>query len=146
LDASDKIEVKYRTVQLQPLEITAEWTSTSTFITGSDLSAYSIGDEVEVTEGAGGGQIEHITNIVEVSGVWTVALSNPVVGAVSLSLVRLQKWKQSIQTNPNNLYVREFPIANAESSWIQIKCVMYFTGQDEVNTLLLANKTQLPTV
>jgi len=145
-DASDKIVLKYRTIDEEPLEINVAWTSTTQFVTSDDISNYSIGDEVEVTSGKGGGQIEHITGIAPLGSSTVVSLENPVIGASGDGKVRLQKWIPIIETNPYNPYVREFPISDAETSWIQLKCVMYFTGQDEVNTLLLVNKPQLPAV
>jgi len=146
LDASDTIIVKYRTVEEEPLEIDIAWTGTTQFVTSADISNYSIGDEVEVTAGKGGGQIEIITGIAPLGSTTVVSLGNPVEGAGGDAKVRLQKWIPITETNPSNLYTREFPISDAETSWIQIKCVMYFTGIDEVNTLLLVNKTQLPAV
>lgn len=146
LAASDRIELKYRTVDVTPTEVDITWTSQSTFTTTSDISAYVIGDEIEVTAGTGSGQCEHITNIVVSGGVYTVALNNTVTGAYGVSKARFQKWKLIVETNPNNLYVREFPISDATTSWIQLKCVMYFTGQDEFNNLQLINKAQLPSV
>lgn len=146
LNATDKIVVKYRTSEQEPTEVTVAWNGTTQFVTSADISDYSVGDEIEVTAGKGGGQIETITSIVQVGSNYVVSLENEVVGASGDAKVRLQKWIPITETNLSNLYVREFPIADATTSWIQIKCVMYFTGQDEVNTLLLVNKPQLPAV
>lgn len=149
LDTTDKIELKYRAIEVAPLETQCAWIGTggNTFgVPTAEISDYEVGDEVEVTAGTGGGQIEHITELEDLGDTTIVTLTNDVEGATGLGRVRFQKWKKIEEVNANNLYVREFPIEDATSSWIQLKCVMYFTGIDEVNTLLLAHKSQLPAV
>lgn len=141
LDASDRISIKYRTTEATAIEGTITWTSTTTFTSTLGLSSIAVGDEVEVTAGTGGGQIEHISAITENAGTYTVTLENAVTGATGTGKARFQKW---IRAGTADITGQVEDIAEQAiaviSNWIQIKCVMYFTGKDEINELELVNQ------
>jgi len=145
LDSTDRIEVKYRTDEVTPIEGTITWTSTTQFTSTIDLSTIAVGDEWEGTRGTGSGQIEHITAISYSNPTYTVTLANAVTGASGTASGRFQKWiKIGSITNQVEDW-KEMPI-DVKSNWIQLKCVMYFTGKDELNELELVNKTNKPSV
>jgi hypothetical protein len=140
LNESDRIVIKYRVKEVDPIEVRVSWTSETVLTSTEDLSTIQIGDEVEITQGTGGGQIEHITAISEESGTYTVTLENAVTGATGDSRARFQKWKK-IKTITNHATNFDFAeIGGAGAPWIQLKCVMYFTGVGELNYLQLIHK------
>jgi hypothetical protein len=144
LDSSDKIVIKYRTSEVQPIEGTITWTSTTTFTSTLDLSTIAVGDEFEGTAGTGSGQIEHITAISESAGTYTVTLENAVTGATGTAKGRFQKWIKlgTIQDQTTQYKAFNFPL-NANSTWIQLKVVMYFTGNDELEEISLLKEPYL---
>ena len=76
----DKIIIKYRTVDDMKETINlanwaGTWTSATTFTsTATELADTSIGDEVEILKGAGGGMLAHITDISENAGTYTITI------------------------------------------------------------------------
>lgn len=148
LSATDRICLKYRTSEIPAIEGAITWTSTTQFTTTLDLSSFAVGDEVEGIRGGGAGQIEHITAISLNAGTYTVTLANAVTGVPlgnSTARARFQKWLSLGEQTSQSIDFKEFPIMQ-QSSWIQIKMVMYFTGVDEVNYLQLVTEPHLPTV
>jgi len=143
LDSTDKIVLKYRTSEPVAVEGTITWVSTTQFTSTIDLSTYAVGDEVEVTRGTGGGQIEHITVISYSNPTYTVTVENAVTGATGTGSARFQKWAKIGTASNQTLDYSEFPI-DKQSNWIQLKCVMYFTGKNELNELELVNKLYKP--
>lgn len=152
LDSTDKICLKYRTSEIPPVEGSITYTiqslgSTNVFTTTLNLSSFAIGDEVEITQGGGGGQIEHITAISEAGGTYTVTVANQITGAVfgnNTARARFQKWISLGEQIAQDIDFKEFPIAKS-SSWIQLKLVMYFTGEDELNYLQLVSQPHILT-
>ncbi len=139
-DEADKISVKYRTSEQPPVEATITWVSETEFTTTDDISGYVVGDEVEIVQGTGGGQIEHIESIDVDAGTYTVLLPNAVTGATGTSIARFQKWIPIGTTQDLSEEYLECAIGT-KSAWIQIKVVGYFTGIGEINTLQLVNQT-----
>ena len=83
LASNDSIVLKYRLYEEEPIEATITWTSTTTFTTTTDVTAYSptatgfngtSGGEVEIIRGTGGASCAHITSIVNNAGTYTVTL------------------------------------------------------------------------
>lgn len=79
----DKIIIKYRTVDdmVDVVNLSSNysitWTSTTTFTTtGTVWADASVGDEVEILQGAGGGLLAHITAISSLAGTYTVTLGD----------------------------------------------------------------------
>lgn len=140
LDSSDKIVVKCRNEEDPPVEATITWTSTTTCTTTTNVSAY-IGYEMEVLQGKGGGKCSRITNVTESGGTYTITLAETFTGASSgTAKARFQYWKESAQFNSQTDDVAEFPLSDMGASpWIQIKVCMQFTGEDEVDSLVLSS-------
>lgn len=144
LDSTDRIDIKYRTSDVAPVEGAITWTSTTTFTSTLGLSSYAVGDEVEVTRGTGGGQIEHITAISENAGTYTVTLENAVTGATGTGRARFQKWIYAGRVNDQTSQYKQFSLASngitPKTTKIQFKVVMYFTGKDELEELTVIHE------
>lgn len=139
LDSTDKIDLKYRTYETTPIDGTITWTSTTTFTSTASLGTITAGDEVEITRGTGGGQIEHISTITENAGTYTVTLENAVTGATGTATARFQKWIKIGTVQNQATDFTGFAIGKS-STWVQLKVVMYFTGENELHEILLDNK------
>lgn len=143
LDVADKIDLKYRTDDPNPIYANVTWTSSTTFTTTTDISSVQIGYEVEGIQADSSGQCFHITNIVNTSGTYTVTLDTAAIRAFGTSKVRFQNWTKLGTANIYGTQFKEFSIGK-NSTWIQLKCVMFFNGDDEVQELQIINKTHLP--
>jgi hypothetical protein len=143
LSATDKITIKIRIRETDSTEMTANWINNTSFTTSTDLSAYSIGDEIEILSGLGSGKCAHITTLQEGdSNTYIVDIDSAVDGITTgTSKVRVQKWIKlsdvSNQTNESSI----IPVG-LSSERIQIKCYMEFTGDDELFELALINKNK----
>jgi hypothetical protein len=134
LNANSKITVKYRTDTATPLLADITWTDVNTFTTTTNISSAVVGDEIEVLQGNGGGWSAHITSISEVSGTYTVVLDDSFTGMTSTAKIRITKFKKVGEVTTGKL--NEFPIMTNDSK-IQLKVNMLFTGDDELEELLL---------
>lgn len=140
LDSTDKIIFKYRLNEETPTVATITWTSTNTFTTTTDVSAYApavspfnstTGGEVEVVRGTGSGSCTHISSIVNNSGTYTVTLDNVVPNVTGTATARFQKWIKIYPEITGQVKSYESLSINDSNVKIQIKCVMEWTGDDE---------------
>lgn len=152
LNATDKIVFKYRTVEVDPTEATGTWTavgaSTTTFTTTTDVSAYAIGDEVEVIQGLGSGKCAHITSIVNNAGTYTVILDEVFTSASSGTFkAKFGKWTKlgSISDQVSQFKKFKAPNSGMNDTWIQFKVWMLFTNKNEVHALIAKSDTHQPT-
>jgi hypothetical protein len=143
LNSANRVWVRYRTSDVAPTEATITWTSTTTFTTTTNVSAYA-GYEVEVLQGKGAGRCEKITSVSESGGTYTVTVASAFTGASSgTAKARFQYWKEagnvfSSQTDQ----VGHFPVGDfVTSPWIQLKICMQFLGEDEIDDIIIINKT-----
>jgi len=139
--SADSIAVKYRLTDVPPMEATITWTSTTTFTTPTDISAYAIGDEVEIVQGTGGGKCAHITAILN-AATSEVTLDDTFTGVTGTAKARFQKWIKAGQTFSNqNSNFEKFSMQPQKNTatWIQYKVCMQFTGDDELNDLTVIN-------
>lgn len=140
LNSTDKAIFKYRITEEEPIEATITWTSTTTFTTTTDVSAYgptatgfngTTGGEVEVLQGTGSGSCTHITNISEAGGTYTVTLDNAVTGVTGTAKARFQKWIKIFPEVTGQVLSYGQMAIGASNTRIQIKGVLEFTGDDE---------------
>ena len=139
--SADSIAVKYRINEVPPMEATITWTSTTTFTTPANISAYAIGDEVEIVQGTGGGKCAHITAILN-AAISEVTLDDTFTGATGTAKARFQKWIKAGQTFSNqtsNFEKFSMQPQKNTATWIQYKVCMQFTGDDELNDLTVIN-------
>ncbi len=151
LDSNDKMVVKYRVYEAEPITATITWASTTTFTTTTDVTAYwtsGTGYEVEVLNGIGAGKCSHITSIVNNSGTYTVTVNETYTGATGTAQARFQFWTyiDTISYNSSLPAGVTFDQAGigALSNWIQFKIWMLFTGKDEIEKLLIVNQDYNP--
>lgn len=150
LNSADKIELKYRTTEVEPVFATITWTGTTTFTvlnSAVDISVYwtaGTGGEVEVINGIGAGMCSHITNAVLNAGTWTVTVDETYTGASGTAIARFQLWKK-ISTisyfngTANGVTYDQCGMGDV-SNWVQIKVWMLFTGRDELEKLIIINQ------
>jgi hypothetical protein len=143
IDSSDQIILKYRTSESDPVQVTITWTSTTTFTTTTNVSSY-VGYEVEGIQGNGSGGLGHISSVSENAGTYTVTVDNAFTGATSgTAKVRLQNWTK-IGTLSGQVEEGGELSINANSTRIQLKCAMFFTGDGELHDLTLINNPDKP--
>jgi len=139
ISSSNKIVAKYRLTDYNPIEATITWTSTTTFTTTTDLSAYwtsGTGFECEIVQGTGAGMCSHITSITG-SGTYTVTVDEVHTGVTSgTAIARFQKWIKlgSVTDTTSTFKIMQFP-ASAASNFIQLKVWMIMYGSDELKEI-----------
>ena len=154
LDSADKIVVKFRTSEVEPIQATITWSSTTTFTVPNssvDVSQYwtaGVGGEVEILNGIGAGKCAHIINANLVAGTWTVIVDETYTGATGTAIARFQLWKKlgvityNSPTPAGVTYDQEG--MGDTSNWVQFKIFMLFTGRDELEKLLVINSNFNP--
>lgn len=151
LASTDKIISKYRINDLEPVEATITWLSTTTFtvpnssVVVSNYWTATTGDEVEIMQGIGAGKCAHITNAVLSSGTWIVTLDETFTGVLAgvTSIARFQHWKKISAITPNNQNFNSDTIST-KSTWLELKVCMQFSGKDEIERLLISNSNATP--
>ncbi len=146
LTSTDKIVYKYRLIEEDPIQATITWTSTTTFTTTTDVSAFgptatgfngTTGGEVEVLQGTGSGSCTHISSIVNNAGTYTVTLDTAVTGVTGTAKARLQKWIKLYPDVTGLVKSWEQLAIGGSNTQIQIKCCMEFTGDMEFHRLAI---------
>ena len=154
LDSGDSIVFKYRLYEEDPTYINITWTSTTTFTTTTNVTAYgptatgfngTVGGEVEFTQGTGSAACVHITNISEAGGTYTVTVDTAVTGVTTgTGKARLQKW---IRLNPVAAQdqIKSFSQmqVGASNTRIQIKGCLTFTGAGEFTKAVLVSNSDI---
>lgn len=145
LASSDKIVLKYRTEEDSAIEATITWTSTSSFTTTTDLSAYSKGDEVQVIQGTGAGKLAHIATISLNTGTYTVTLDDTFAGATGTAKALVSKWIKLGEATFDESKQSKGMTLNTKnvSPWVQFKIGMQLTGKNELYKLRVINKTNI---
>jgi hypothetical protein len=144
LNSSDKLIVKYRTVEVSSSEISITWVNTTSFTTTDSSILGKEGYEVEVLQGTGSGMCAHITRIDWDNTNYTVTVDETFTGVTTgTAKIRLQAWtrlssvsNQTSESNNMNL--------GKTSERIQFKVCMLFTGKNELHQLAIINKTHEP--
>ena len=140
LNSTDKIIVKYRVEEDDPVEATITWVDTDTFtVTASAVPDLAVGDEVEVIQGDGSGKCAHVSSFTGTTTL-TVNLDDTFTGVTTRTAkARFQKWKKCGEGTDQTVKFHQFPIG-ANNTWVQIKVCMQFTDENEIDDLLLVNK------
>lgn len=139
LSPTDEIIVKYRTNDNASAEYTVGWNDATRFTVSTDLTS-SIGYEVEGTLGTGSGRCAHITNVQSAGGGnFIVTLDETLGASTGISKLRVQNWiKLDTFSNQNLTYIEFGNMGN--STWVQIKVCMLFTGNDELYDIIVENQ------
>mgnify|MGYP006921306336 CR=1 FL=1 len=152
LASNDSIVLKYRLYEEEPIEATITWTSTTTFTTTTDVTAYgptatgfngTIGGEVEITRGTGGASCAHITNVVNNAGTYTVTLDTTITGATGTATARFQKWIKLLPEITGQVKSWEQMAIGMNNTRIQIKGCLTFTGDDEFQKFALVSNEDI---
>lgn len=147
LDIDDKVQVKYRSKEIDPLIATITWTSTTTFTTTALIESYwesGIGGEVEVIQGIGSGKCAHITNVLFSSPTYTVTVDESFYGATGSSIARFQHWKKVGElAYGQDKTVLTAPI-DKSANWAQIKLWGLFRGRDAIENIVVTNDNSRP--
>lgn len=152
LASNDSIVLKYRLFEESPIEATITWTSTTTFTTTTDVTAYSptatgfngtIGGEVEIINGTGGASCAHITSIVNNAGTYTVTLDTVITGATGTATARFQKWIKLLPEITGQVKSWEQMAIGMNNTRIQIKGCLTFTGDDEFQKFALVSNEDI---
>jgi hypothetical protein len=141
-DDSEKIVVKYRTEDNDPVEGSITWISTTSFYTASNISAYDVGDEVQIIQGVGSGKPSSIVSKQPASGGNTiVTVDETYTGATGTSIAWFDHWTKIKSITESTSSFKEIGIGKA-ATWIQFKVWFEFQKFDEVESLLIANVPQ----
>lgn len=147
-DAANKIIVKYRNFNIPSVEVSIVWLNATTFTSIGDLSNYIKGDEIEITQGTGGGFCAHITDIHYInSTTYSVTIDETIPGVTTgIAKARFQKWIKLLpEINDITSQSKRLGLSNpAVSRWIQFKIFMIFKGGDELDGAEIVNKVNQP--
>lgn len=140
LNSADKIVVKYRENKQDPTEMTITWLNSTSFTTtDANIANYAVGDEVEVTQGTGGGMCGHIISITNNAGTYTVGVDESFPVTTGTAKARVQKWTKAGTFSGTTDNLAEFSIG-VPAPRIQIKVFMLFTGKNELERVTVVNK------
>lgn len=147
ITSTDKIILKYRTRDDIPTQADVTWADMSILTTTTDVSAYVEGDEVQIIQGSGSGKSFHITSISNNGGTYTINLDDSLQSAViGLTAVAMfSKWKKlgEVTYTDEQQYKTFTPQSQNISPKIQIKVAMQFTGDDEMNSILINSESSV---
>ncbi|MGV8130920.1 MAG: hypothetical protein ACP5N7_02345 [Candidatus Pacearchaeota archaeon] len=149
-EGNDKIIVKYRTSNKYGFPIftfpaTVTWTNSISFTTSHDLSAVSVGDEVEILSGSGAGYLAHITNIQEGDSAWIVTLDETIsVSANDKSYISIQNWKKAGIGTSETIDKILNAVCGKNSKWVQLKIELRGVSQPTLEEIQIINSTYKP--
>lgn len=150
LNSADKIIVKFRYEEEDPEEMTITWVDTNTFTTTDadidDFNPTTLGynPECEVIQGDGSGKCAHVTSVTNNAGTRTVELDDTFTGCTTRTAkIRMQKWRKCGEGNDQTVKWHQFPIM-ANTTWVQLKICMAWTGENEIDDLIIINETNKP--
>lgn len=134
---TDQVVIKYRTKERfglpTPLRVsnsgTAVWVTPSQFtidITGKDIQSIAVGDEVEITHGAGAGYTAHITAINNATTTWTIDIdeSIPDIAASDQSDILIDNWTKLVTITKDSADIDKGfheETVGGEGAWVQFK-------------------------
>jgi len=151
LNSSDKIVIKSRTLDVESVEATITWTSTTTFtvpnssVVVSNYWTAGTGQEVEVIQGLGSGKCTHITNAVNNAGTWTVTVDETFTSATGTSKARFTNWDK-VGVIQNQVMQWQEESVNKTDIAVQFKVWFLSTGKNEIHSLNIISKTHKPLI
>lgn len=140
LDSGDYIVVKHRVDKETPTQINITWASTTTFTTTSSLT---IGDEIKILNGTGGGKSAHITDITG-SGTFTVTVDETFTGATGTAIAHVNSWIKDGKYTAQTDNFTEFTVSEP-STVIQVKICFQITGEWDLYDLIIENSADKQT-
>lgn len=140
-NTGDKIIIKHRTSLDVPLEFTiTTWSSSNTIKTTTNVTAYAKGDEVEILQGEGAGKNFLVDTISDLGGsVYEIKFTESFEGVSGEGgKARLVKWKEIRSYNGSDDVVEA--VFGSSKSWVQLKIIMEWTGDNEIVDMFLLNQ------
>jgi hypothetical protein len=125
-NSTDKIIIKYRTSEDDPVYGTGTWSEDDILRSTDDLSTVSGGDEVEILQGKGAGLCTHIKSI---TGNYRMTLDETISGMSGTCKFRVQKWKKVGEIADQEGSFTSLGFDSNASSWIQFKIFIIGTGR-----------------
>ncbi len=141
--ATDKIVVKYQTEENDPLAITFDWTTANSIVTSTNITNYSVGDEITIVTGRGGALCAHITQITPQGSDYNVEFDESFTNFSGSGTARLEKWKKSSSYTGTSANKYTFPISPNDIK-IKLKVFIIATGDWYLHDLDLVSKTHQP--
>ncbi len=140
----DRVFIKYRDSEEEATTIDITWVNASSFTTTTNVTGKE-GYEVEITSGIGGGFLPNIRTITNNGGTYTVVLDESFTGATGTARARLQNWKKIGTFSKTTEITGNYGKADLKltRTAIQVKCVLRFTGDEELHALFVVNKANL---
>lgn len=139
VNGDDKIIVKTRTRDIEPIKADINWIDTKTFTTTDDISAVQEGWEVEIVQGKGGAYSRHVKEINASSSTYEVVLDEEIDVATGSAKARLTNWeKQGEITSGLEEQWQSMPIDD-DDVWLQVKLVFIGTGDNEFYDMTVLN-------
>jgi hypothetical protein len=145
LNATDKIVIKARTIEDEPIEATITYLNTTSFTVSASsfTTAPLVGDEVEIIQGVGAGRCAHITSVSGTTTL-TIVVDETITGATTqTAIARFQTWKKLGSYNSESDDFFPCPIDSSligSTPWIQFKVWILWTGRDELHDLIISSK------
>lgn len=135
LNTTDKIILKYKTEEDESTEADITFTDWDRFTTSTDISAYGVGDEIQVIQGVGAGKSAHIR---EINGSTYILDDTFHAGVIGLTAkAKLSHWiKLGEATYADMKQIKPFTLSKKTNSpFLQLKVCMQFTGKNELYKL-----------
>lgn len=154
VDSTDKIIVKYRTLEKTnlPLVIPANntyaitWTSPTTFTsTNTGFANVSVGDEVSVLTGNGAGSLAHITTITSNAGTYTITLDESITGVTNADRagIIVDNWKKLGTIAHTNTDGFQYFGVGVNGKYMQVKIEFRGANEPMIEELTLTDDTQV---
>lgn len=140
-NTTDKMVVKYRTDEIDSVEFTGTFTSTTTFTTTTSLASFAVGDEITIIQGLGSGKPSHITAMSLSTGTYTVTVDETYTGATTQTFkAKIDKWIKIGSLSNKVVSYLECPIGK-KANWVQFKIWLVVTGRkNELESLVIVNQ------
>lgn len=146
LASTDKLIVKARSNETEPVEATITYTSTTTLTvpTASFTTAPAVGDEIDIIQGTGAGRTAHITVITTSAPNYVITVDETITGATTQTAkARFQKWVKLGSYNAQTDSFIKLPIQSSDigaGDWIQFKIWFLCTGRDQIDDIIISSK------
>lgn len=140
-NSTDRIVIKYRTYESDPIYGTATWAEDTRLTTNIDLSNVDEGDEIEILRGVGSGLCLTVKNK---SGTQVRFKENFLSSMTGTCRIRAQKWQEAaLQDNTDEHFLRKTLDASS-GAWVQFKVFMVGTGKSPqlIKLLSVSGKDQ----
>ena len=150
IQGNDKVIIKYRVKDVSNFPVITQggavtWAGLHEFTTTEDLSSVSVGDEIEIINGAGSGCLTHVESITQSGTTWTVVTDENPVGITmgDKSDISIQNWRKigtATSTNIDGVY--DLAIGANPSRWIQFKIEIRGVSEPYIEELQIINQPQ----